>query len=187
MIQKRVSGLVGFTAWLLLAAGGGCERSAPQAGDPGNQSGTERAATAALPADLFVTVEPPGARPVGEVKQGPAATGDIVVRGRIGGRTDPFVAGRAVFMLADAALPTCAERHGDGCPTPWDYCCEPRDKLIANTATIQVVGPDGQPLRTDVANTHGLKPTAEVVVVGTVRTHDAGALVVDARQIWVKP
>ncbi|MCA9312472.1 MAG: hypothetical protein KDA21_14760, partial [Phycisphaerales bacterium] len=51
--------------------------------------------------------------------------------------------------------------------TPWDYCCEPSDSLVANSATIQLVGENGQTLEVDPVAA-GLNPLDEVVVVGTV-------------------
>jgi len=151
----------------------------PSAASPG-------AAHSLLPDTLFVTVEPTAAREVGEVKADAAAEGAVVLRGRIGGRVEPFVKDRAIFMLADYRMPTCRDKHGDGCPTPWDYCCEPKDELLAKTATIQIVGPDGQPLKLGLQGQHGLEPMAEIVVSGRVASRDGGTLLINAERIFVK-
>jgi hypothetical protein len=144
------------------------------------------AAQAVLPEGLFVTQEPPGAKEVSEVKAEAAATGEVVLRGRIGGRVETFVKDRAIFMLADSRLPTCRDKHGDGCPTPWDYCCEPKEKLLARTASIQVVGPDGQPLKLGLQGRHGLEPMVEIVVSGMITSRDGGTLLINAERIFVK-
>lgn len=165
----------------LLAWAGGCERTASSTGSAGG------AATAdSLPPGLFREQEPAGARGVAAVTKEAKASGEVVVRGRIGGRVEPFVEGRAMFMVADVSLPTCKELHGDSCPTPWDYCCEAKDALLASTATVQVVGPEGRPLKIGLRGQHGLEPLAEVVVVGRVATPEGGgALVINAREIYV--
>ena len=145
------------------------------------------AAAATLPAGLFVEEDLPAGRSVGELKADANATGEVVVHGRIGGRVEPFVNGAAVFLLADANMATCNESHEEACPTPWDYCCEPRDSLMGNVATIQIVDANGKPLRLDLAGQHGLSPLAELTIVGDVAQRDGGALVINARKIHVKP
>jgi len=163
----------------------GCERSATDARGPSSLA--DAPATAELPADLFLDQAPENVRDVDEVKGDVGTVGNVVVRGRIGGRRDPFVAGRAMFMLADPKMPTCDERHEDECPTPWDYCCEPKDKLLASTATVQVVGASGRPLAIGLNGRNGLKPQARVVVSGRVSKRDANnVLVIDATGIFVQ-
>jgi hypothetical protein len=153
----------------------GCQRSpTPQGG---------QAAPAELPADFFLAAEPPGALDVRAAKS--AADKELVVRGRIGGRRNPFVAGAAIFLITDKPLPMCSDRHGDSCPTPWDSCCEPPELVRAATATVQVLAPDGRPLATSLRGRNGLEPGAEVVVVGTRAEQDQGGLVISARAIYV--
>jgi hypothetical protein len=140
----------------------------------------------ALPADLFAARASAGARNVEDIKKDATATGEVVVRGRIGGRASPFVEGMAVFILADASMKSCDELHGDTCKTPWDYCCEPRDSVAARTATIQVVDAAGKPLRVDLEGKHGMDPLAVLTIVGDVAIRDeGGALVINARKIHV--
>ncbi len=45
--------------------------------------------------------------------------------GRIGGSEKPFVDGLAAFTIVDLKVPYCAD--DEGCPTPWDYCCNQKD------------------------------------------------------------
>ncbi len=154
---------------------------------PAPQETGGNAASAGLPSDMFLAEAPDAARGVGEVKADADASGPIVVHGRIGGRVEPFVDGAAVFLLTDAEIKTCDELHGDTCPTPWDYCCEPRDSLRANIATVQIVDDAGKPMKLSIKGQHGLKPKAHVTIVGEIDQHDADTLVINARQIYVAP
>ncbi|MEW6200239.1 MAG: hypothetical protein AB1601_16435 [Planctomycetota bacterium] len=173
--------------WLLLGgmltiavAFSGCERAAA----PTAQGAAP--AAGALPVDLWLATEPAEAVSVRAVKLDAAAGREVAVRGRIGGRKDPFVTGSAVFLLVDKALPTCNEKYEDGCPTPWDYCCEAREDVLASSATVQVVGGDGRPLKVGLQGQHGLVPGAEVVVKGQVAAAEKdGTLVLTARGVYV--
>ncbi|UCG33811.1 MAG: hypothetical protein JSU68_04080 [Phycisphaerales bacterium] len=161
---------------------GESDRDAPEA------VSESKASDVALPPGLFLERAPQDARELEEVKDNAAVGDRVVLRGRIGGRVEPFVDGRAMFMLADGRMPTCNERHGDGCRTPWDYCCEPKADLLARTATIQLADASGRPLKRTVKGVEGLVPTAEIVVTGKVSQRDDGdVMVVDASGIYVVP
>jgi hypothetical protein len=162
----------------------GCER--PSNPPPPPKPTTAVVASSGLPASLWLTSAPADAKPVVEVKTSAALGQDVVLSGRIGGGKDPFVVGRAMFMLADPTLPSCIERHGPGCPTPWDYCCEPKETVLASTATVQVVDSDGKPLKVGLENEHGLKPLAAVVIAGKVSSV-GDSVVINATGIYVKP
>lgn len=167
---------------VLLIVPAGCERQAstPQAG--GNAAGS----TATLPASLFAATAPEDARDVSEARKSKINEGDIVtLRGVIGGSRQPFVPGRAVFTLMGSALKPCNEIPGDNCGTPWDYCCERRSDITANSATIRVVDAKGDPVRIDVKGQHGVKELSEVIVTGKVSAVESGVLVVDATSIHV--
>lgn len=163
----------------------GCDKPQPQTASNGETPKTE---SVSLPAQLFVSAEPADAKNVLDAKKS-AKEGEIVaIRGRIGGAEDPYVAERAIFTIVDKSLPHCGEmKMEDGCKTPWDYCCEPKDKLAENTATIQVVDNAGRPLKIDVSKNPRLKPTSEIVVKGKVAKKDGGKLlIVEATEIFVK-
>lgn len=122
---------------------------------------------AVQPAAWLLTEAPADARAIPEIKP-TAAEGDaVVLRARIGGRKEPITPGAAVFIVIDPSVPSCDQIPGDNCPTPWDYCCEPRESLNANSATIQLVDADGTPIQTDL-RAAGLNPLDEVIIVGTV-------------------
>jgi hypothetical protein len=145
------------------------------------------AGTAALPAGLVTrgAVEGPG---VGAAKATAKVGQPITVVGRIGGSENPYVAGRAVFTIVDPSLKSCADAGDDDhCTTPWDYCCESRESLKKNVATIEIAGADGRPLPIAVRGIEGLDPLATIAVTGTVtEANDAGLLVIRATRIAVK-
>lgn len=178
MVPKSISPLLLCLALAL----GACSDGAEQPSEP-----TSEAPAAALPDGLFVDAAPQGAKNVSDVKAA-AKEGDVVVvRGRVGGPA-PFVPGRAVLTVADTEkLVACSDREHDPCPKPWDYCCESKDDIAANSATIQVVGADGRPLKVGLEGAGGIEPLSFVVVEGSVGPrHDGNVLVIDARRIHVE-
>jgi hypothetical protein len=185
MKSRNLMCLPSVVALILPLGMWGCDRPADKAAAP---AAKEAQSADVLPANLFLSSPPEGARGVGEVKADPTAKDAVVIHGRIGGRKEPFLEGSAMFLLVDSKIKTCFELHGKGCPTPWDYCCEPKDALLANTATVQVVGADGRPLRLGLAGISGLDPTREVVVTGTIAPREnTDTLVINAVGIYVTP
>ena len=138
-----------------------------------------------LPLAVFTDKPAENARDVSEVrKAGGLKVGDgVVLRGRIGGSKEPFVAGRAVFTLIGRGLKACNENPDDKCSKPWDYCCETKQDILANSVTVQVVDAKGQILRTDMKGRRGLKELSEVVVVGKVASADGKAVVINASSL----
>jgi len=178
-----VATLAAVSAVGLVACSGGGGDDAVANGDTHPQS-----AAVTIPTEVFEGDPAADARPLKEVKASAAVGDRVVFEARIGGRVDPFVDGRAMMIVADASIESCDELHGDTCPTPWDYCCEPRDSLMAGTATVQIVGADGRPLALGLEGRHGLEPLATVIVEGVVTTlEDGGAFVVDAERGSVRP
>lgn len=174
LIMLCSAALIGITA---------CDQ---QAQSSKANSETNETTAAGFPVDLFVATAPEGARSVGDIKADAEATGDVVIVGRVGGRTEPILTGAAMFLLTDSSLLSCDQKGNMACPTPWDYCCEPRDLLLANTATIQVVGKDGRPLELSLTNMPGFKPLVTVTIAGKVaKRDDKGTLVINAEKIHV--
>jgi len=148
---------------------------------------TPQVVTETLPTDLFLAAEPPDSKSLNEIKS-TAKNGDrVVVKARIAGRKDPFVAQRAVMIVADLGFPTCTEASPmDQCETPWDFCCDPGEVIASNTASVQVVGTDGRPLKTALANVGGLAPNKKIVIAGIVqKSPDDSAVTVNATGIFV--
>ncbi|MCK6480603.1 MAG: hypothetical protein L6R43_10770 [Planctomycetes bacterium] len=179
--------LLAAVALLSSACGDTAPVSAPAAGGAA-AGGAAPAAADALPAALFLAAKPEGAVPVGDLKKSAKEGETVVIRGRVGGSKSPFVAGRAVMTLADPKLVPCSEMSmEDSCALPWDYCCEDRGVLTAHTATVEVDGADGRPLRADLKGAGGIAELKTVTVVGTVGPRpDPAVLVVRATGIFVE-
>jgi hypothetical protein len=142
---------------------------------------------AALPGGLFLNNAPDGAVELAALKKTAKPGDEVVVRGRVAGSADPFAPNRAILTLLDSAVKTCEQMPGDSCATPWDACCEPRESLQANTATVQVVDADGKPLRATLRGAGGIDPLKELIVVGKVAdAGDKNTLVINATAFYVK-
>ena len=114
--------------------------------------------------------------------------GDVIVlKGQVMGADEPFVEGRAAFVLGDRdKLTPCNERPDDHCKTPWDVCCDTKEALREGTATIQVVGEDGRTLKEDIEGVSGLKKLTKILVKGEVAEQTApGNLVINAKAIQI--
>jgi len=153
-----------------LIAGCAQEQAAPQA-------------NVAAESSYLVTVEPTGAKPVGEAREASNNEQEVTLEGRIGGSAKPFIDGLAAFTIVDPKVPYCSEE--EGCPTPWDYCCE-QNAVKENIATIKVVDDAGNPLSQDARELLGVKELNSVVVHGVAQRDDDGNLSVLADQIYVK-
>lgn len=99
-----------------------------------------------------------------------AKPGDtITVTGRVMGTDDPFVEGRAAFVLGDTDLLTpCNERPDDNCATPWDNCCDSKEDKKLGTATIQIIDAEGRVLKEPIEGVGGIAKLSRLSVSGTV-------------------
>jgi hypothetical protein len=149
---------------------------------PEPTSSPDAAANASSPYRL--TAAPPGAVGVAAARQSSGDGDDIVVTGRVGGQSKPFVDGMAAFLIVDPSLSPCPA--SEGCPTPWDYCCQP-DETAARRAMVKVVDDQGKVVAEDARPLLGLKELAAVVVRGTAQRDEAGNLTVLARGVYVEP
>jgi len=119
-----------------------------------------------------------------------ARPGDtVVVEGKIMGVMTPFMDNRAVFVLGDTStLTSCDERHGDGCKTPWDVCCDPPEAIRAGIATVQIAEAGGGIVRNGLKGFRGLRELSRVRVQGVVADgSSADSLVINARAISILP
>lgn len=158
----------------------------------GRKSETAATSDAAKPADAQLAQWFTDQVPVDPVAihliRSTAKPGDeVTVSGRIMGRSQPFVDGRAAFILGDPAkLTPCNERPDDECKTPWDNCCDSKEARQEGTATIQITGPDGRVLNQSLKGVHGLSELATVTLTGKVAPNStAEALVINATLIHV--
>lgn len=146
----------------------------------------DTASTPAAPvqdANYLASSEPAGAVPVGEARQSAEDQDDIVLVGRIGGSAKPFVDGIAAFTIVDPKVPHCSAE--EGCPTPWDYCCE-QSQVKENIAMVKVVDAQGKPVAEDARELLGVKELNTVVVRGKAQRDPEGNLAVLADLVFVK-
>ena len=138
---------------------------------------------------FFATVPPEGAVEIHEARGGAVPGEEITLRGRVMGRSHPFVDGRAAFVLGDTTLLTpCNEKPDDECPTPWDVCCDSAEAKREGTATIQIVGDDGRVIAQPLREVNGLVELSTLTLRGTVADGSSGdALIVNATAIHVHP
>lgn len=141
-----------------------------------------------LPVGFFLETAPDAVKDLSDAKKaGGFKVGDTVTfRGRIGGSTEPFIAGRAMFTLMGSGLKDCSQNPGDNCTKPWDYCCETKKDILAHSATIRVVDDKGQPMKTDFKGRRGLRELTPVVVIGKVAFAEGQALVLNATGMFVE-
>ena len=134
----------------------------------------------------YLLSEPPGdAEEVKSVHEAGGTDRDVVIVGKIGGRSDPWIEGRAAFNIVDRSVKSCSDIPGDDCPTPWDYCCT-QDDLAGATALVKVVGGDGRTLFGDARKLFGVKELQTVIIKGKARKDDAGNLTVVASGLYFK-
>ena len=174
-----------FVIFTLSIMGSGCDSGSKTPPPSAPASG----ATAALPGTLFLKSAPANAKDVDELVASAKPGESVVIRGVIGGSEDPFVSHRAIMTIADRKLKSCADMGDkDHCKTPWDYCCEPRESLKVNLASVQVVGADGKVMKTDLKGQGGLDGLRRVVVEGKVAPESGkDSLVINATGVFVEP
>lgn len=132
----------------------------------------------------LVQNEPEGAVPVGEARAKAEDGQEVTLVGLIGGSSKPFVEGLAAFTIVDPKVPYCAAN--EGCPTPWDYCCQ-TDAVKENIATVKIVDDAGKPVSQSARDLLNVKELATVVVKGKAKRDDQGNLTVAANQVFVRP
>lgn len=108
----------------------------------------------------------------------------LILEGFVGGREDPFVEGRAIFVLGDDSLETCDKVPGDECPTPWDACCEDPKNIQASIITIQVVDENNAVLKGTLKGAGGIKAGSRLKIKGQVdKNSSPEAMIFNAQTI----
>jgi hypothetical protein len=145
-----------------------------------------RSAAKEIDATKYILAEEPDDA-VGVIAARAAANnGDpIVVVGRIGGSTNPWVEGRAAFMLLDASVAVVANGTA---PTEnqicMDDCCA--IQRAASTTLVKVVDERGSVLAADARHLFGVAAEDMVVVRGKVSKDEAGNFTVLAEGVHVR-
>jgi hypothetical protein len=154
-------------------------------GQPGGApTAPSTSATASVAPDVLLNEQPADAKPVADVREAAEDGVEVTILGRIGGSQNPWVDGRAAFTIVDPKVEYC--QPGEGCPTPWDYCCK-TDELPANRAMIKVVDKAGETFEQDARQLLGVKELQTVIVKGKAKRDDAGNLTVLAEHVFVQP
>lgn len=149
----------------------------------GSNSQTTESPAAVNPAYLLGE-RPADVQPVALARKDATDGGELAVIGRIGGDVNPWVEGRAAFTIVDPKLEPC--QPGEGCPTPWDYCCS-TDQLPENKALVKIVDAAGDTVEQDAKSLLGVKELQTVVVKGKAKRDEAGNLTVLASGIFIVP
>lgn len=132
-------------------------------------------------AKFVLATEPADAKGVKELKANAKDGDEIVIEGRIGGDEKPWVEGQAAFMVVDKSLKPCEE----GCPTPWDYCCD-LNELPSCKAMVKFVDAGGKTVASDAKTLLGVKELTTVVIKGKAKKDEAGNLTVIASGVFVR-
>lgn len=176
-----------FTALLLILGLTACGGPATDGAGPTAQTPADATTTDPL-ADLVVDGRPTGGSSITAAKQNVQSGQAITIHGRVGGKRQPFITGRAAMLVADPeAIVACDAKPDDHCKYPWDFCCEPADAIAAATALVQVTDAEGQALAQSLEGVGGLSPGDHVVVEGEVSAAAGGNLVINANRIHRTP
>lgn len=159
--------------------------------DPAEEKASPPPEPAPNVAQYLFPEEPVGARGILDLRRENQVPPEVViVVGRVGGSKDPFVPDRAAFTIVDTALKPCNEGSSMDCPWPWDYCCEPKEKLTRGTLLVKFVDANGKTLtnRDNWLGQLGVQPLNTVFVHGQPQfSKDGQVTAIVARKIFVRP
>ncbi len=173
-MKRLVSHLMAIT--LFATAFAGCTQ---------DQTAPEVSSATSAGSKFLLSAEPQGAEDVIKVRENAGDEEDVVIVGRIGGSENPWIEGRAAFSIVDPSLKACSDIPGDGCPKPWDYCCE-TDKLPTATALVKFVDEQGNLIEGDARELLNVKELQTVVIRGKAIRDDAGNLTILANGLFVR-
>jgi hypothetical protein len=128
--------------------------------------------------------EPEDAKQVKAIREKAKNGEAVVVVGRIGGRTNPWVKGTAAFSIVDSSLKSCDQIEGDACPTPWDYCCEA--DINKSTLLVAFVDDAGKIVKKDARQLLKVKELQTVVVQGKVKRDKSNNVSLLASKLYVR-
>lgn len=110
---------------------------------------------------------------------------EVILVGRVGGSSNPWIDGRVAFSIVDESLKACSDIEGDECAMPWDYCCE-TDKLPGGTALVKFVDGEGNIIEGNAKELLDIQELSTVIIKGEAARDDAGNLTVLARGAFIK-
>lgn len=151
------------------------------------------ASTSSISSSILLKSKPDGSISITQARTTVKPGEKIVLSGEIGGRkNDTFGATFSTFFLADPdAIINCLKKHkGEaGCPTPWDYCCTPKEKILESIALIQYKSPEtGKIHNQSFKGWQGLKELSMVTISGTVDSASSPkSLIINLEGIYIHP
>jgi hypothetical protein len=106
----------------------------------------------------------------------------VVVVGRLGGGVNPWIDGRAAFLLVDTRiLPTCQD--GEKCD---ENCLACAEAMLSASTMVKFLDNDGKVLPVDARDLLGVKEQQTVVVRGVANRDKAGNVSIAAEKIYVR-
>ena len=139
--------------------------------------------TASSKADsnLILNTEPSGAKDVLDIREKAKDLDPVVVLGRVGGGVQPWIEGRAAFIIVDErVVPSCKDEHCDA------NCKQCAQELASATTMIKFVDSQGKVLPVDSRELLGIKEQQTVVVRGVASRDKSGNLAIKADGIFVR-
>lgn len=148
---------------------------------PGSSS-----ATAVVDGSRFLlNEEPDGAVPVITARETAEDGSPLVLMGRVGGAANPWIEGRAAFMLIDPSVMVVAagtdSTAGEVC---MDDCCA--TDRAACTTLVKIVDDNGELVPVDARKLIGLKESDLVIVQGTAKKDNSGNFSMHATKVFVR-
>ncbi len=156
-----------------------------------SSSSTDEAAATAVPAasldgsKYLLAEEPDGAMGVIAARESAKDGDPVVIVGRIGGSDNPWIEGRAAFMLLDASklMVAIGEDLGEEEICMDDCCAAERADC---TTLVKVVDADGKLVAADSRQLLGLTSDDMVVVRGKAKKDDSDNFTVLADAVYIR-
>lgn len=128
--------------------------------------------------------EPNGAIGVIAARESAEDGKPLVMVGRIGGATNPWIEGRAAFTLLDASMTVVATgEEAEGAICTEDCCATER---LACTAVVKFVDGNGRVVAVDSRQLLGVKESDMVVVEGKAQKDKNGNFVMLASRVYIR-
>lgn len=146
------------------------------------QSASESPASVIASSEFQLTSEPAGALEVLDAKDQAKDGEPVVVVGRLGGGVNPWVDGRAAFLIVDTRiLPSCDEVGQ--CTAD---CADCAKEMIAASTMVKFLGQDGKVLPVDARKLLDVREQETVVVRGVANRDKTGNVSIAAEGIFVR-
>ena len=133
-----------------------------------------------LAKQMVLKTEPGDIKTIDEVRESLKENEEITLIGKIGGMPNPWVPGKAAFMIVDPFDP---EAHDCGADCAF---CANKKSQDEKLALIRFVDEDGRLISSDAKRSLGVKANDLVVIKGKASIHKLGYLVVAANGVYIR-